>query len=61
MANDPLPDHVVVLAVTACIGLTFALAFRVGSARSNWYFEQRRGPVPTPYRQAPILMLGLRP
>lgn len=61
MENDPLPDHFILLAIAACIALTFALAFRVGTARSKWYFEERRGPVPAEYRQQPVLMLGLRP
>ena len=40
MANtpEPLPDHLVLLALGLCLLLTFALAYHVRP--SPWYFEQ---------------------
>ncbi|MXW40283.1 MAG: hypothetical protein F4Z75_03860 [Synechococcus sp. SB0668_bin_15] len=41
-APEPLPDHLVLLALGLCLIFTFALAYQVRP--SSWYFERQ----PTP-------------
>ena len=36
---EPLPDHLVLLALALCLILTFALAYQVRP--SSWYFERQ--------------------
>ena len=40
--DEPLPDHLVLLALALCLVFTFALAYQVRP--SSWYFERH----PTP-------------
>ena len=39
---EPLPDHLVLLALALCLILTFVLAYQVRP--SSWYFERRPAP-----------------
>ena len=39
---EPLPDHLVLLALVLCLILTFALAYQVRP--SSWYFERQLTP-----------------
>ncbi|KKZ12923.1 MAG: hypothetical protein TQ37_04970 [Candidatus Synechococcus spongiarum 15L] len=43
---EPLPDHLVLLALGLCLILTFALVYHVRP--SSWYFERQPTPDPTP-------------
>ena len=41
-APEPLPDHLVLLALGFCLILTFALVYQVRP--SSWYFERQSAP-----------------
>lgn len=43
---EPLPDHLVLLALASCLALTFALAYQVRPR--SWYFEPQPTPGPRP-------------
>ena len=43
---EPLPDHLVLLAIALCLVLTFALAYQVRP--SSWYFERQPMSDPAP-------------
>ena len=57
MQQDPLPGHLLLLAMVACLGLTFSLVYRL-RPKSDWYFEQRPGPMQIHDSQQPILMMN---
>ena len=43
---EPLPDHLVLLALALCLIFTFVLAYQVRP--SSWYFERRPAPARPP-------------
>ena len=53
-APEPLPDHVVLLAIALCLILSFALIYQVRP--SSWYFE--RQPTPDNFPASVVKSLG---